>query len=444
MPLLIVSASILLLVILIVKFKWETFSSLLLITDLAGLALGLPWEKLPQIMVFGMGEQLGDLAVIIGCGAMIGKLVADAGGSYVIAEHLIGVFGRKKMQLAVVLASAIIGFALFFEVGLVVLIPIIFEIAKELKVPLAKLALPVGATLNTMHGLLPPHPAPSALTEIVGADIGDVILMGIVVAIPTMLIAGPLWNLCLQHFFPQAYRYQTKLTGFEASEKLPPRTQLPKFSTSVLTTMMPVLLIGSLTAVEQFLQIPRPFAPLLKFLADPNVAMLLSLLFAVYTMGFMQKRRLAAIGRSLNKGVEQVALVVFLTGAGGAFKAVLEQGGIAEYISELFAGINLSPIVAGWLIAALMHLCLGSSTVAAMTSASLMGPLIISANADPVLVVLAIGAGSIFGDNVTDAGFWMVKEYCGFSVKETFITWSTTTAMIGLVGLETILIINLF
>ena len=442
MPLLVVFISVVLLVILIVKFKIETFAALLLISLLAGVVLGIPLPKLPGVITTGMAEQLGDLALIIGCGSMIGKLVADAGGSYVIANNLINRFGKRRMQLAVVLASAIIGFALFFEVGLVVLIPIIFEIAKELRVPLAKLALPMGATLNTMHGLLPPHPAPTALAEIVNADIGDVILVGIIVAIPTMLIAGPLWNSILEHFFPQIYRYQETLNGFDDDEALPPRKHLPKFSTSVLTTLMPVVLIGVLTVSRQLFTLPKSILPILKFFADPDVAMVLSLLVAIYTMGVKQKRSMKKIGHSLDKGVRQVALVVFLTGAGGAFKAVLEQGGIAAYISGLFEGINFSPLIAGWLIAALMHVCLGSSTVAAMTSASLMGPLILQTNADPVLVVLAIGAGSIFGDNVTDAGFWMVKEYFNFSVKETFLAWTTTTSMIAFAGLGTVLLLS--
>lgn len=442
MPLLVVFISVVLLVVLIVKFKIETFAALLLISLLAGVVLGIPLPKLPGVITTGMAEQLGDLALIIGCGSMIGKLVADAGGSYVIANNLINRFGKRKMQLAVVLASAIIGFALFFEVGLVVLIPIIFEIAKELRVPLAKLALPMGATLNTMHGLLPPHPAPTALAEIVDVDIGDVILVGIIVAIPTMLIAGPLWNSVLEHFFPQIYRYQETLNGFDDGEALPPRKHLPKFSTSVLTTLMPVVLIGVLTISRQLFTLPKLILPILKFFADPDVAMVLSLLVAVYTMGVKQKRSMKKIGHSLDKGVRQVALVVFLTGAGGAFKAVLEQGGIAAYISGLFEGINFSPLIAGWLIAALMHVCLGSSTVAAMTSASLMGPLILQTNADPVLVVLAIGAGSIFGDNVTDAGFWMVKEYFNFSVKETFLAWTTTTSMIAFAGLGTVLLLS--
>lgn len=193
----------------------------------------------------------------------------------------------------------------------------------------------------------------------------------------------------------------------------------------------------------QLLRLPAQVEKVLKFVANPNVALIFSLLFAIYAMGIRQGRAWKKIGRSLFKGLKQVAFVVFLTGAGGSFKAVLEQGGIAAYISELFQGISLSPLLAGWLIAALMHMCLGSSTVAAMTSASLVGPLIVQTNANPVLVVLAIGAGSIFGDNVTDAGFWMVKEYFNFSIKETFLAWSTTTSMIAFAGLGTIWLLDL-
>ena len=444
MPLLIVGGGVALLVLLIIKFKLETFSALLMTTLLVGLTLGISMGKLPGIMVAGVGEQLKDLALIIVCGSMIGKLVADAGGSYVIASYLIKRFGVLRIQITVVLAAMIIGFALFFEVALVVLIPIIFEIAKELKVPLLKLGLPMVTTLNIMHGLMPPHPTPTALAEIVGADIGDVILVGIIVAIPTMLVAGPLWNTIISHLSPGTYRFQTKLSGFREDEGRPSSDDLPHFSISVITTMMPVILIGALTGVKQLVSLPRKFEPLLKFLADPNVAMILSLMFAIYTMGIGRKRGMSKITLSLNQGVKQVALVIFLIGAGGAFKQVLEKGGVAEYISLLFADIHLSPLLAGWLIAALMHVCLGSSTVAAMTSGSLMSPLIIATHADPVLVVLAIGAGSIFGDNVTDAGFWMVKEYLGLSVKETFAVWSTSTVLIAVAGLGVISFIGLF
>ncbi|AYW45691.1 gluconate:H+ symporter [Tetragenococcus koreensis] len=433
MKLLIVALGIAFLIFLIVKVKLNTFISLIVTSFLVGLALNIPLDQIPEVITSGMGDQLGDLAIIFGMGSMIGKLVSDSGGGYRIANTLIDKFGKKQIQIAVIIASFIVGLALFFEVGLVVLLPIIFVIAKELEMPLLTLAIPMAATLNVMHGFIPPHPAPTAISGIMEADIGQVILFGLIVAIPTIIVSGPVFNYFLRKFYPKVYRIQEKIPGLGEVKEFE-LNQTPSFWLSVSTAMMPVILIGIATIWSGFLA-TGSLQQGVQFIGEPDVAMLLSLIFAMYTMGYKQKRSMKEISTTIEEAITQIAMMLFIIGGGGALKQVLVEGGISEYISSLFTNINLSPILAAWLVTAILRVSLGSSTVAAMTGAGLVAPLIAQTGVNPALMVLAVGAGSIFADHVNDAGFWMIKEYFGLSLKETFLTWTTLTSVLSVTGL---------
>lgn len=417
MPLLIVLLGVLILIFLIVKLKLNTFVSLVVTSFIIALCLQIPVAKIPTAIETGIGGQPGHLAIIFGFGSMLGQLVSDAGGGYRIATTLINKFGRRWIQVAVILASFIIGLALFFEVGLVVILPIIFIIARELDMPLMYLGIPMAATLNVCHAFLPPHPAPTAITDILGATLGHVLLLGIIVAIPTIIISGPVFNYFLHKVYPSVYRKDVDISvlGEYKEFKL---EETPGFGISVLTAMMPVILIAVATICSFVLSKTNPVNQFIQFVGAPDAAMLLSLLFAIWTM-------LLIIG-------------------GGAFKEVLVEGGISKYVSTLFSGTSISPILAAWLITALLRVSLGSSTVSSMTAAGLIAPM--TAHMSPTmsaLMVLSIGAGSVFCDHVNDAGFWMIKEYFGLSLKETLLSWSTLTSVLSLAGLASVWVLSL-
>lgn len=417
MPLLIVLLGVLILIFLIVKLKLNTFVSLVVTSFIIALCLQIPVAKIPTAIETGIGGQPGHLAIIFGFGSMLGQLVSDAGGGYRIATTLINKFGRRWIQVAVILASFIIGLALFFEVGLVVVLPIIFIIARELDMPLMYLGIPMAATLNVCHAFLPPHPAPTAITDILGATLGHVLLLGIIVAIPTIIISGPVFNYFLHKVYPSVYRKDVDISvlGEYKEFKL---EETPGFGISVLTAMMPVILIAVATICSFVLSKTNPVNQFIQFVGAPDAAMLLSLLFAIWTM-------LLIIG-------------------GGAFKEVLVEGGISKYVSTLFSGTSISPILAAWLITALLRVSLGSSTVSSMTAAGLIAPM--TAHMSPTmsaLMVLSIGAGSVFCDHVNDAGFWMIKEYFGLSLKETLLSWSTLTSVLSLAGLASVWVLSL-
>ncbi len=442
MPLVIVALGVALLIFLIVKLKLNTFVSLILVSFLVGLILGIPTGKLSNIIVKGIASQLGDLAIIFGFGSIIGKLVSDAGGGYRIAHTLIDKFGRKYIQFAVIIASFIIGLALFFQVGLVVVFPIIFTIADAMNLPLLYLAIPMATTINVMHCLIPPHPAPTAISGILHADLGQVIIYGIIVAIPTIIISGPFFNFCLRKLKPKMYRVQRTNPALGTFKKFQ-LTDTPKFGISVLTAMMPVILIGIATIIKYVLP-NNGLNKVIQFIGDPEFSMLLSAILALYTMGIRRKKKAKEIEKSISQAITQISVMFFIIGAGGAFKQVLVAGGISSYVSGLFSGIHMSPIIAAWIITAILRVSLGSSTVAAMTAAGVVGPLVSQANANVALVVLAIGAGSIFADHVNDGGFWMVKGYFGLSLKDAFLTWTTGTSVAGVAGLLSILVFSIF
>ncbi|KRM71791.1 H+ gluconate symporter related permease [Lacticaseibacillus brantae DSM 23927] len=449
MEILVLVIGILLLLTLIIKFKMNTYVSLIITSVVVALGLGMPAAKIATTIQNGIGSQLGELALVFGFGAMLGRLVADAGGAYRIAHTLIARFGRKHLQIAVVVASFIIGIALFFEVGIVLLVPIVFAIAVEAGVPILMLGLPMAAALSVTHGFLPPHPAPTAIAAVLGANAGKVLLYGIIIAIPTVYLAGILFSKIARRYVPTAFEHSgnLKALGPQKEFKL---EDTPSFGLSVLTSLFPVILMAITTVYE--LVVHNGIAPknpnvldnIMGFIGSPSIAMLISLLFAMWAMGYHRKIATSQIMTTLEEAVKSIAMLLLVIGGGGAFKQVLIDGGVGESVKTLFSSVNISPLILGWLIAVVLRVALGSATVSALTAAGLVLPLMTGAGVDPALMVLAIGAGSLAASHVNDAGFWMFKEYFDLSVKETLLTWTVLETIIAVVGLGGVMLLSLF
>ncbi|PMB83062.1 gluconate permease [Limosilactobacillus pontis] len=444
MSILIMLLGVLLLFFLIIKLKLNTFVSLLLVSIFVGLLLGIPWTKVPTVVEQGIGDQVGHLAIIFGLGAMLGQLISDSGAGFQIANTFTARFGRKYIELAVVLTSFIIGLAMFFEVGLVILLPIIYAIAVELDVAFLYLALPMAVALNVAHAFLPPHPSPVAVAGILHAPLGQVLLVGILCAIPVVLIAGPLYNHFLMKVYPQVYRKNVQIAVLGDIHQPHSNKDLPSFGISIITATLPLVLIIIATIAKYILPAHSLFSAIIQFIGNPDLAMVISLIFAVIALGIYRGTAMKKIGQSMENAIKQIAMMLLIIGGAGAFKQVLVTGGVANDISALFLHSSISPLVAAWLIPALLHFCLGSTTVAALTGAGLVAPLTAGTTVDPVLMVLAVGAGSTFDDHVNGAGFWMVKEYFGLSLKEALATWSVLTCVTSVIGLGVVLLVSLF
>ncbi|MEH6955765.1 GntP family permease [Neobacillus drentensis] len=447
MPLVIVAIGIVALLILIMGLKLNTFISLIIVSFGVALALGMKLDEIVTTIEAGLGGTLGHLALIFGLGAMLGKLIADSGGAQRIAMTLVDKFGEKNIQWAVVVSSFIIGIALFFEVGLVLLIPIVFAISRQLKVSILYLGIPMATALSVTHGFLPPHPGPTVIAGEYGANLGEVLLYGIIIAIPTAIIAGPVFTKLAKKLVPASF---TK-TGSIASlgeQKTFKLEETPGFGISVFTAMLPVILM-SISTIITLLQKTMGFEDnsvlaLIRFIGGASTAMLISLLVAIYTMGLARKIPIKEVMDSCSTAILHIGMMLLIIGGGGAFKQVLINGGVGDYVAELFKGTSLSPIILAWVIAAILRIALGSATVAALTTAGLVIPMLGQSDVNLALVVLATGAGSLIASHVNDAGFWMFKEYFGLSMKETFATWTLLETIISVCGLGFILILSLF
>lgn len=444
MPLFVVALGIIALLILITGLKLNTFVSLMIVSFGVALVLGIPLDKIVSSIEGGLGGTLGHIALIFGLGAMLGKLIADAGGAHRIAMTLIDKFGEKRIQWAVVVASFIVGIALFFEVGLVLLIPIVFTIAKQLKVSIVHLGIPMAAALLATHGFLPPHPGPTAIAGEFGADIGTVLLYGIIVAIPAVILAGPVYTKLAKRIVPGAFSKTGNIDslGEQKSFKL---EETPGFGISVLTSMFPVILM-SISTVIKMVQTSYGWEgtvfSVVNLLGNASTSMLLSLLLAFYTMGIARKIPVKDIMRSCSVSISHIGMMLLIIGGGGAFKQVLIDGGVGGYVAELFQGSSISPILLAWIVAAILRISLGSATVAALSTAGLVLPMLGQYDVNLALVVLATGAGSCICSHVNDAGFWMIKEYFGLSMKETFGTWTVLSTIVSVTGLGSILLLS--
>jgi len=447
MPLVIVGIGIIALLILIMGFKLNTFISLIIVSFGVALALGIPLDSIVKTIEAGLGGTLGHLALIFGLGAMLGKLIADSGGAQRIAMTLVNKFGEKNIQWAVVAASFIIGIALFFEVGLVLLIPIVFAISRQLKVSILYLGIPMTAALSVTHGFLPPHPGPTVIAGEYGANIGEVLLYGFIIAIPTVILAGPLFTKVAKKLVPESFNKAGNIASL-GEQKTFELEDTPSFGISVFTALLPVILM-SIATIITLLQKTIGFEDNsllagIRFIGEAGTAMLISLLVAVYTMGIAREIPIKQVMESCTTAISHIGMMLLIIGGGGAFKQVLIDGGVGDYVAELFHGTTLSPILLAWIIAAILRISLGSATVAALTTAGLVIPMLGQNDVNLALVVLATGAGSLIASHVNDAGFWMFKEYFGLSMKETFATWTLLETIVSVAGLGFILLLSLF
>lgn len=435
MPLIIVLIGIIILIILIGYVKLDTFISFIIASLFIGLAMGLPVSTITKAIQDGIGHTLGFLVIILGLGAMLGKIVAESGAAQQIANSLIDAFPSKYVQWAVVLTGFIVGIPMFYSVGFVILVPLVFTIAATTRLPLLYIGLPMLAALSVTHGYLPPHPAPTALVVDFGADMGKTLLYGLIVAIPAIIIGGPLFGRTLKKYNPQPLKSMMASKTFTKDE-------LPPLNTSILTALLPVILLLS-SAVIDLLPIDLPMIePVVNFIGNPVIAMLLTVIIALFTLGIRRGKKMAELTSICGDAVKSIAVILLIIAGAGALKEILVVSEVSVFIGEKLQSIDASPLLLAWSIAAIIRVCVGSATVAGLTSAGIVLPLIASTGVDPNLMVLATGAGSLMFSHVNDGGFWMFKEFFNMSVKDTLKTWSVMETIVSVVGLIGVLILN--
>lgn len=438
---------ILLLLFLIIKVKLNTFVSLIATSILVALGLGMNPANIATSLKDGIGSSMGELIIVFGFGAMIGRLVSDAGGSYRIARTLINIFGKKRLQVAIVVASFLIGISLLFEVGLVLVTPIVFAVALEAEVPFLYLGISMAAALSATQGFLPPQPSPTAVSTALGANLGQVLLIGIVVAIPCVIVAGPIWTRVIRHFSPDLFVIKKSLPAFGEVKEFDLK-ETPGFGISVLTSLFPVIFMALATIYQMTVdggttpKNPHGMDAVVSMLGNPVIAMVIALLFAIWSMGLHRKRTMKEISGTIESAVKSIAMLLMVIAGGSAFKQVLIDGGVGKAVQQLMVNSSFSPLILAWFITVILRVSLGSATVAGMTAAGLITPLMHSLGADPVMIALAIGAGSLAASHVNDAGFWMFSEYFDLSVKDTFKVWTSLETVISIVGIIMVVIIN--
>ena len=437
MPLLIVSLGILFLFFLIVICRLNAFIAFIIVAIGIGIGQGMPLDALVSSVEKGIGNTLGFLVMILGLGAMLGKLVAESGAAQQITNGLIRIFGVKNTKAAVMLTGFIVGVTMFYSVGFVILVPLVFTVASATGLSLIGVGLPMLAALSVTHGFLPPHPAPSALSVMFDADIGKTLLYGITLAIPAILISGPL----LTRFLPKVEAKPLK--EFMASKTFDV-SELPSLTNSLLTALLPVLLIGFATIISSFLNVNSTLYDLVNFIGNPVIALLLTLLIGTYTLGVARGKSMDDIMKIYATAASGITMVLLIISGAGALKQILIDSGVSQYIGGLLQITSLSPLLIGWIIATLIRFSVGSATVAGLTTAGIVLPLVQTTDVSPELMVLAIGSGSLMLSHVNDSGFWLFKEYFNLSVKETLSTWTVMETSIGISGLLGVLFLNQF
>ncbi|MFS0773206.1 gluconate:H+ symporter [Sphingomonas sp. 1P08PE] len=427
MTLIAILAAVLLLIIAISVGRVHPFIAFVAASITAALLLGLPLEKIVPTIEAGIGAMLGPIAIILVVGAMFGKLVADSGAARRIADTLFGWSGQRFISIAMAATGFMVGIPLFYNVGFVLLVPLIFSIAHRAQMPVVYLAIPMLAGLSIAHGFLPPHPSPTALVAQFGADIGRTLVLGLIVGIPTLAIAGPLFAMSIRGVIA---RPPALFTPTEPADPVAQPSALRSFTCALL----PVALLTLATIVQNGAAGGSAEAAV-TLLGNPTVVMLIALIVATILLATTQGHTLAQVGRGQAQAVTDIGGILLIIAGAGALKQVFVAGGADVALATQLNSIPLPPLLLGWMLAMTIRVALGSATVAGLTAASIMQPMVAAHQADGSLMVLAIGAGSLMFSHVNDSGFWMFKEYFGLTLKQTFRTWSLMETLVGVFGL---------
>ena len=434
MHLLLVVLGILFLVVLISWGKVNAFLAFLVVSIVTGLLLGIPFDRIAGAVYRGIGDTLGQLAIVIVLGAMLGKIVAESGGAQRIAMTMMAAFGEKKIQWALMVTGFIIGIPLFYNVGFVLMIPLIFSVVYKYKLPAVYIGLPMLAALSVTHGFLPPHPSPSALVAQFHANMGKTLLYGMALAIPAIILAGPVYSRTLKHIV------SSPLEGLVAKDM--PVDKLPGMGTSLLTALLPVILLMLTTLLPMFVTLSPKGKAVMAFLGDPSIILILAIGVSTYTLGLRCGMKMPKVMHIYEDAVKDVAVILLIVAGAGALKEIFTESGVSREIGAVLQEWPIHPLVLGWLMAAIIRVCLGSATVAGLTAAGIILPLMNRMHVDPNLMVLSVGAGSLMFSHVNDSGFWLFKEYFNLSIKDTIRSWSVMETIVSLVGLLGVMLLN--
>ena len=436
MPLIITLIGILTLILLIAFVRLDTFISFVIVSLGIGIASGMTVSAVGKSIQTGIGGTLGDLVLIIGFGAMLGRLVAESGAARRITNVLIRLFGIKNIRWGLALAGFIIGIPLFYNAGFIIVVPLIFTIAASSRLPLLSVAVPMLAALSVAHGYLPPHPSPSAVASQLNANIGQTLIYGIIVAIPAIIIAGPIFGKTLKNI---KITPDPKLFNIRDV----PDHELPGTGISFFVALLPVLLLTTFGPLKTSLPDSSPIKSAVTLMAEPYIGMLLSVLVAIYALGIRRGLTMKAITKDLEEAVKAIAPILLVIAGAGALKQIFSDSGTSKYIGTLLADATIPPLVLAWGIAAFIRVCVGSATVAGLTTSGIILPLIQSQAIKPELMVLAIGSGSLMFSHINDGGFWLFKEYFNLTILQTIRTWSVMETIVSIIGLAGVLALNL-
>lgn len=435
MPLVIIAFGVALQVYLTYK-KVSPFLSLLVVALVVGLSLGMDPIRLVASIEKGVGNTLSGLVLILCLGAILGKILEASGAIHQITSRLIRSFGKRYVQWAVLLTGFLIGLPLYYNAGFILLVPLVFSVARKTGLPLLSIAIPTAASLSATHCFLPPHPGPVVLVNAFGADLGLTLLYGLLLVIPTVIVAGPLLGKMLQN-----------LKGVEPENKFvetPEQTSNPPTVIASFTiALLPVILITLAVIMNQFVVVSGWALSVINFFGNATIALFISVCIALYLLGLRRGNKMNEVMQWVSQGIHAIAMILLIITAGGILKEVLIDSGTADYITSFSSRWNMNPYLFAWIITALLRLSLGSATVAGLTAAGIVSPLLLDGTASPELMVLAVGAGSVFGSHINDTGFWMFKEFFNLSLKQTFLSWTIMESLMSLLGLVGVLILQM-